>query len=187
VPGRRPGGRRQDRTPSRAPLEFSGTANAIACCRLQFRKIRVTATCEQLQDQRSRCSMATTFFYVEAYVPKAERLNGHDKMPQRASGKRVISWCCLGRASAENQVCAIGKFLPLRHFYLAIERSSIDSRVDYIALCGDELWQDCFYFIIDEINSTQLLNRFLVWARFCWEGVHFRIVPVAASRSRPVR
>jgi ligand-binding sensor domain-containing protein len=56
----------------------------------------------------------------------------------------------------------IGKFLAARHIRRLITEDSKPSAVDYIALTADELWLDAFFFVIDEINSTSVLNNFLV-------------------------
>lgn len=55
----------------------------------------------------------------------------------------------------------IGKFLAARHARLIIRQNAGSATVDYISLSGDELWLDMFYFVIDEINSSPVLNRFL--------------------------
>jgi len=54
----------------------------------------------------------------------------------------------------------IGKFLASRHVRQEIQRG-VDSAVDYVRLSGEELWLDTFYFVIDEIDSSAILNRFL--------------------------
>jgi len=43
-----------------------------------------------------------------------------------------------------------------------IERGADGAVVDYITLSGDELWLDMFYFVVDELNSSLVLNRFLL-------------------------
>jgi len=55
----------------------------------------------------------------------------------------------------------IGKFLAARYLRRSIAQRPGNSLVDYVALSGDELWLEVFYFVIDEIDSTELLNRFL--------------------------
>jgi ligand-binding sensor domain-containing protein len=55
----------------------------------------------------------------------------------------------------------IGKFLASRHVRRMIEKGASGDGIDYVGLTGDELWLDVFYFAIDEIDSNQLLNRFL--------------------------
>jgi hypothetical protein len=55
----------------------------------------------------------------------------------------------------------IGKFLAARHVRHAIQQGASPAVVDYVSLSGDELWLDMFYFMIDEIDSSALLNRFL--------------------------
>src|ERR1019366_8021728 len=55
----------------------------------------------------------------------------------------------------------IGKVLAARHVRRMIGQGAGSATVDYISLSGDELWLDMFYFVIDEIDSSPLLNRFL--------------------------
>jgi hypothetical protein len=55
----------------------------------------------------------------------------------------------------------IGKFLAARFLRRVIVQVPGDSVVDYISLSGDEFWLEVFYFVIDEIDSTLILNRFL--------------------------
>jgi hypothetical protein len=55
----------------------------------------------------------------------------------------------------------IGKFLAARYLRRLIAQGPGNSAVDYVTLSGDKLWLDIFYFVIDEIDSTRLLNRFL--------------------------
>jgi len=55
----------------------------------------------------------------------------------------------------------IGKFLAARYLRRLIAQGRRKSTVDYITLSGEELWLDIFYFVIDEIDSTRLLNQFL--------------------------
>ncbi len=55
----------------------------------------------------------------------------------------------------------IGKFLASRHLHQLLGRTS-DVTVDLIALAGNELWLDVFYFVIDEIESAIVLNQFLL-------------------------
>jgi hypothetical protein len=55
----------------------------------------------------------------------------------------------------------IGKFLAARYLRRLIAQGPGNSGVDYVTLSGGELWLDIFYFVIDEIDSTRLLNRFL--------------------------
>jgi hypothetical protein len=55
----------------------------------------------------------------------------------------------------------IGKFLAARHVRRMIGQGSKETPVDYITLSGDELWLDMFYFVIDEIDSSPVLNHFL--------------------------
>jgi hypothetical protein len=56
----------------------------------------------------------------------------------------------------------IGRFLASRHVRRMICQGAVNSSVDYIALSGDELWLDMFYFVVDEIDSSSILNRFLL-------------------------
>jgi ligand-binding sensor domain-containing protein len=56
----------------------------------------------------------------------------------------------------------IGKFLAARHLRRAITQGGGRTVVDYVALSADELWLDAFYFVIDEIDSPEVLNRFLM-------------------------
>jgi hypothetical protein len=55
----------------------------------------------------------------------------------------------------------IGKFLASRYLRRSITQGSGTSVVDYVKLSGEGSWLEVFYFVIDEIGSTQLLNRFL--------------------------
>jgi ligand-binding sensor domain-containing protein len=55
----------------------------------------------------------------------------------------------------------IGKFLAARHVHRAIRQGQNSTDTDYIGLSGNELWLDTFYFVIDEIDSSVVLNRFL--------------------------
>src|SRR5277367_1322015 len=55
----------------------------------------------------------------------------------------------------------IGKFLAARDLRRLIAQGLGKLEVDYVPLSGEELWLDIFYFIIDEIDSARLLNRFL--------------------------
>jgi hypothetical protein len=56
----------------------------------------------------------------------------------------------------------IGKFLAARHVRRAIMQAPGSTPVDYITLSGDVLWLDMFYFVIDEMDSSPLLNRLLL-------------------------
>jgi ligand-binding sensor domain-containing protein len=56
----------------------------------------------------------------------------------------------------------IGKFLAARHVRRAMTGAGVKTPVDWISLSGADLWQDVFYFVIDEMDSSQALNRFLV-------------------------
>jgi hypothetical protein len=55
----------------------------------------------------------------------------------------------------------IGKFLAARHVRRMIGQGTGNAAIDYISLSDDELWLDMFYFVIDEIDSSPVLNRFL--------------------------
>jgi hypothetical protein len=55
----------------------------------------------------------------------------------------------------------IGRFLAARYLHRAICTVAAQPAVDYIALASNELWLDVFYFVIDEIDSPFILNRFL--------------------------
>jgi len=54
----------------------------------------------------------------------------------------------------------IGKFLAARHVRRMIGPGA-QAGVDYVGLSGDERWLDMFYFVVDEIDSAPVLNRFL--------------------------
>jgi hypothetical protein len=57
----------------------------------------------------------------------------------------------------------IGKFLAARHVRRAIMADQeVKPVVNYVALSGDRLWLDVFYFVIDEIDSQDALNNFLL-------------------------
>ena len=55
----------------------------------------------------------------------------------------------------------IGKFLASRYLRRSIMQGSDTSVVDYVKLSGEGSWLEVFYFVVDEIGSTELLNRFL--------------------------
>jgi hypothetical protein len=57
-----------------------------------------------------------------------------------------------------------------------------NSVVDYVALSGEELWLEVFYFVIDEIDSTQVLNRFLAEILAAGGPVRVRIAAYAIGR-----
>jgi hypothetical protein len=54
----------------------------------------------------------------------------------------------------------IGKFLAARHLHRAIRQEAGTQTVDYLALSAEELWSDVFHFVVDEIDSPSVLNRF---------------------------
>jgi hypothetical protein len=57
----------------------------------------------------------------------------------------------------------IGKFLAARHVRRAIiSDQEVKPVVNYVALSGDRLWLDVFYFVIDEIDSQDAMNNFLL-------------------------
>jgi ligand-binding sensor domain-containing protein len=78
----------------------------------------------------------------------------------------------------------IGKFLAARHVRRIIEQGAVGSAVDYISLSGDELWLDMFYFIIDEIDSSLVLNRFLQEILAIGGSVRLRITAYAIGTKR---
>ena len=55
----------------------------------------------------------------------------------------------------------IGKFLAARHVRSMIGQAAGGATIRYINLSGNELWLDIFYFVIDEMDSPAVLNRFL--------------------------
>jgi hypothetical protein len=73
----------------------------------------------------------------------------------------------------------IGKFLAARHLRRSIAQGSGNLGVDYVALSDDESWLDAFYFVIDEIDSTRLLNSFLLELLAAGGNVRTRIVAYA--------
>jgi hypothetical protein len=79
----------------------------------------------------------------------------------------------------------IGKFLAARHLRRFIAQGSGVSGVDYVTLSGDELWLDVFYFVIDEIDSTRLLNRFLAETLAAGGPVRGRIAAYAIGTKSP--
>jgi hypothetical protein len=59
----------------------------------------------------------------------------------------------------------IGKFLAARHIRRAIINDANEAFkpiVDHIALGADKLWLDVFFFVIDEMDSFDTMNKFLL-------------------------
>jgi hypothetical protein len=78
----------------------------------------------------------------------------------------------------------IGKFLAARHVRRLIGQAADSATVDYISLSGDELWLDMFYFVIDEIDSSAILNRFLMEILAAGGPARMRITAYAIGTRR---
>jgi len=78
----------------------------------------------------------------------------------------------------------IGKFLAARQVRRIIERGADRTTVDYISLSGDPLWLDVFYFVIDEIDSPSVLNRFLQEISAAGGSSRMRLVAYAIGTKR---
>jgi hypothetical protein len=76
----------------------------------------------------------------------------------------------------------IGKFLAARHLRRAIAQKTA---VDYVALSGDELWLDVFYFVVDELDSPEVLNRFLMDILAAGGTTRMRIAAYAIGTKNP--
>lgn len=73
----------------------------------------------------------------------------------------------------------IGKFLASRHVRRSIAQAHPTTTVDYVTLSGDYLWSDVFYFALDEMETSQLLNRFLMDILSAGGPVRMRIAAYA--------
>jgi hypothetical protein len=78
----------------------------------------------------------------------------------------------------------IGKFLAARHVRRIIGLGADSATVDYVSLSGDELWLDMFYFVIDEIDSAPILNRFLMEILAAGGPARMRITAYAIGTKR---
>jgi hypothetical protein len=78
----------------------------------------------------------------------------------------------------------IGKFLAARHVRRIIERRTDSTKTDYVNLSGDQLWLDVFYFVIDEISSSSVLNLFLREISAARGSTRMRIVAYALGTKR---
>ncbi len=56
----------------------------------------------------------------------------------------------------------MGKFLAARHLRSILEQTDTPQYDEMIKLSGESQWIDVFFFIIDELNSHQRLNQFLM-------------------------